>query len=525
MLVDRSITLHRTTSEGPSFLAVALAGHSVAHLAEHDAMLPCRSRPSTVKAVGERFADVGIDEDLTKAGIAPPETDLSAAVAGYELGPMLGRGAFGVVYAARHIGLGRDVAIKQLWPDLVADDVVRRRFATEARLLASLDHPHVVRVYDYVEGDVYALVMERMGRGTLADRLRDGRPSPEWACAIALAALYGLEHAHQRGVLHRDIKPQNLLFGESGVVKVADFGMAKVIGSDRGDATATDDRPGTPAYMAPEQVNQALGQLSPSTDVWAVGAILYEMLAGQRPFTSEARGGDPLILRLISDSQPLHEVRTEIPEGVSDVVAGAIARVPAERFQTASAFAEALEKACSNAFGTDWHGATRVPLYGAGEHGDQPVAVVEIVGIDGAWGVMSCPGCMAEVGRHRLHQPVRVLDISQVEAGWLAHGRIETGFCPSCGQALRLLARYVPVECAGFSCPKCHEGELRCEVVSVTYAGGLSDYDFEARLSCPKCGAATSPRRTRLNKPLRWLRRVRVGPSGIEVESLEDSAP
>ena len=134
------------------------------------------------------------------------------------------------------------------------------------------------------------------------------------------------------------------------------------------------------------------------------------------------------------------------------------------------------------------------------------------------------PTVLGNVRSQSLPQPVRVLTISQVEAGWIAHGRVKTGYCDLCGSAYRILAQYVPIECAEYPCPRCNEDELKCDIVSITYTGGLSDYAFEARLTCPKCGTTTAPRRILCNKPLRWLRRVIIGPSGIEVQSHESSA-
>jgi serine/threonine protein kinase len=188
---------------------------------------------------------------------------------------------------------------------------VRRCFAAEARLLASLDHPHIVRVYDYVEADVYALVMERMRGGSVAEWFSRERVLPAPACAVALAALCGLQYAHDRGVLHRDIKPENLLFGEAGLLRVGDFGIAKVIGSGGTPPTTTRHGVGTPAFMAPEQVRRSLGQLSAATDVWAVGAILYEMLAGPHPsggdeeLSSRTRPGRPSVPHPLADDPPL----------------------------------------------------------------------------------------------------------------------------------------------------------------------------------------------------------------------------
>src|SRR3954471_23365777 len=230
---------------------------------------------------------------------------LGEVLPAYEIGAVLGRGAFAVVYAARHRGLNRPVAIKRLSPDLLRSSDARERFAAEARVLASLDHPHIVRVYDFVEHeDICAFVMERMPSGTLAHRIVSGRPPREWSCAVMLGALHGLEHAHRQGVLHRDVKPENLLFGDESHVKVADFGIAKVVGAQGARLTATAAAIGTPAYMAPEQVSRTAGPLSSATDVWAAGAVLYELLAGKPPFAIEGDLGAVLFERVSEDSTP-----------------------------------------------------------------------------------------------------------------------------------------------------------------------------------------------------------------------------
>lgn len=278
---------------------------------------------------------------------------LAAALPAYEIGHRLGGGTFGVVYAARHRALHRDAAIKQLWPALLADGLARRDFAVEARVLASLDHPHVVRVYDFVESDVRAIVLERMRGGTLRHRLRAGPMSGRSACLIALDILAGLDHVHQHGVLHRDLKPQNLLFTDNGTVKIADFGLAKSIASEGTDlrGTSDSDQPGTPAYMAPEQVSRRVGRVSTASDVWAVGAILYEMLVGHRPFPERGDVRHALARRVFTDPRPLTEVAPHFPSAISDVLAAALRRLPAERFQTAAEFARELRAASEAVFG------------------------------------------------------------------------------------------------------------------------------------------------------------------------------
>jgi tRNA A-37 threonylcarbamoyl transferase component Bud32 len=290
--------------------------------------------------------------------------ELVRALPAYEIGDVLGRGAFAVVYAGRHRRLEREVAIKRLTPELLRDEEVQQRFAAEARLLAMLDHPHIVRVHDYVEhADLGALVMERLHGGTLADRMALGPLPPAMACALVVAALHGLEHAHQQGVLHRDIKPANLLFGSGELVKVADFGVARMLGAQGARLTATAGTLGTPAYMAPEQVRRALGPLSPATDVWAAGAVLYELLAGAPPFAAGGDIGDVLVQRISEDPPALRERAPAVPAVVASVVMRALARDPGDRYATAGEFATALEAAVGLGYGGQALAASGIALH------------------------------------------------------------------------------------------------------------------------------------------------------------------
>src|SRR5215217_7262558 len=216
------------------------------------------------------------------------DRDLMAeALPRYEIGEELGRGAWGIVYSAHHESLGRDVAIKALPVMFAADPAVKRRFRTEAKVIASLHHPHIVAIHDFVEHDnLCLLIMEKLDRGTLWTRFEGEGLSPQQSCSAVLAGAIALSHAHRLGVLHRDVKPQNLLFAADGTLKVTDFGIAKVIGGSETMATVQGQVLGTPAYIAPEQV---LGEeLTPATDVYALGTILYLLLSGDLPY----EGGD-----------------------------------------------------------------------------------------------------------------------------------------------------------------------------------------------------------------------------------------
>lgn len=281
------------------------------------------------------------------------ESTLQAALPGYEIGTELGRGAFGVVVAGRHRQLNRDVAIKLLSPGLVQNDVVRARFLAEARVLAALDHPHIVPVFDYVEHDeACILVMERLVGGTVWRRFVDQGFDQRTACAVAMVACSGLSGAHRHGVLHRDMKPENMLFGTEGVLKVGDFGIARVLGDDDTLATRDGEILGTPAYMAPEQASGS--DLGPQTDVYATGVMLYELLSGRLPYP-ETAGNLATVLRHINeDPTPLAEVAPSVPAPIAEAVMRALDRDPNERFPTAEDFGVAIGVAGSSAWGGGW---------------------------------------------------------------------------------------------------------------------------------------------------------------------------
>jgi serine/threonine-protein kinase len=276
---------------------------------------------------------------------------IAAALPGYEIGRELGRGGFGLVLSARHRALGREVAIKQLPRAFAADSILRERFGREARLLAKFDHQHIVRIYDYVETDgLFLVVMEVLSGGTLWERQIDGVSMPE-ACALTLAAASGLQAAHEAGVLHRDVKPHNLIFSKKGVLKVTDFGLATP-GTDFTKATRltrAGEVLGTPAYMAPEQVlGHAIG---PAADVYSMGIVLFELLAGCLPFKTSANPLDVARSHVDDEPMALHEVAPDTPPPVGDVVMSALARRPEDRITTAKQFSDELRRAATLAWG------------------------------------------------------------------------------------------------------------------------------------------------------------------------------
>ncbi len=256
----------------------------------------------------------------------------------YELGEILGRGGMSEVRAGRDLRLGRDVAVKLLTTGVSGTSRSRERFEAEARAVASLSHPSVVLVFDSGEHDgVPYIVMERLPGRTLADEMAGGPLAPDRARRVAVDVLAALGAAHAAGIVHRDIKPGNVLLCADGSVKVADFGIAKTDGSMT--LTGQGMLLGTPGYLAPERVT---GQpATPRSDLYSVGVLLYEALSGRPPF----EGDSPVaLIKAITESEPvpLVERRPDAPARLAQAVARAMAKEPAARFASAAEMSSAL---------------------------------------------------------------------------------------------------------------------------------------------------------------------------------------
>ncbi|MBE1501569.1 serine/threonine-protein kinase [Amycolatopsis lexingtonensis] len=286
---------------------------------------------------------------------APAE--LIAALPQYDIGAEIGEGGMGVVFAGVHRTLGRSVAIKQLPWDILNHAASSELFDREARVLASLDHPHIVPVYDYVRtGREHLLVMERLDGGTVHSRFHGDGVSGEQACAIGLAMLAGLHAAHLAGVLHLDVKPRNLLFSTQGVVKVADFGIARVISEGATLVTHGGEILGTPAYIAPEQ---AMGNaLSPAADVYAAGTVLYELLSGRLPFDNTRGAISMMRQHMFTDPMPI----AGVPMPIAGVVMRSLARELDSRYREAESFAADLAAAATAVYGPGWLERSGVPV-------------------------------------------------------------------------------------------------------------------------------------------------------------------
>jgi len=259
----------------------------------------------------------------------------------YRIVGQLGRGGAGIVYKAVDETLGRDVAVKMLNPDL-ADTEVMTRFRAEATILARLNHPQIATIYELFRADTDLLMVMEFVRGETLDKLTErlGPIEPERAAYLIDHVLSALEHAHRAGVVHRDVKPANVMVTDEGGIKIMDFGIARVLGAEQ--KTVDGRLMGTPAYMAPEQV---LGEeLDGRADLYSVGVLLYRLLSGALPFKADSALA--MLQRQIREEPiSLHLQRPELPEWCEQIVQRALMKAPADRFQSAEEFREALARA------------------------------------------------------------------------------------------------------------------------------------------------------------------------------------
>lgn len=288
------------------------------------------SRPDFLGTLDADAATRLLRDDASLRGAGARLTE-GAELGPYRIEGILGEGGMGVVYLAHDPRLGRRVALKLLPPHLQADGSARRRLSEEARAASGLDHPNVATVYDIVDGDEGPafIAMAHCEGSTLKQILADG-PLPEAeAVAVIRQVAEGLGAAHRRGIVHRDVKPANVVVAPDGRVRIVDFGIAKLTESSGPDEGVT---PGTIAYMSPEQTRAA--EIDRRSDLWSLGVMFHEMLTGRRPFET---GSDRETIRAIREDPA--------PPDAHPAVRRALEKEPGGRYQSAEEFLDDLDAA------------------------------------------------------------------------------------------------------------------------------------------------------------------------------------
>ncbi len=368
--------LARPAAERAQYLAVACGDEACRR--EVEALIESHERPGKL----DELAAAVMAPLLAQPGQPPPNLGALPTLPRYQIVDRLGGGGMGVVYRARDERLERQVALKFLPPHLSSDAAAKKRFMFEARAAASLEHPNICTVHEIGEtedGQLY-IVMGCYDGETLDRRIARGPLPLDEALRIATDVARGLAKAHDRGIVHRDVKPANIMVTADGVVKILDFGIAKL-----GDAGLTHTGViGTITYMSPEQ---AFGEtVDHRADIWALGVVLYEMLTGVRPFRGP--GDQALLFSILTqEPEPLTELRNDVPPEVGTLIRRALAKRAQDRFATTHELLAALaDVAAARADRGQVMAdvplrarATDSPLTGAGERRQATIVVTSIV--------------------------------------------------------------------------------------------------------------------------------------------------
>jgi serine/threonine protein kinase len=279
--------------------------------------------------------DVTVHEDVGKPASLP-------VIDGYEIGELLGRGGMGLVFKATQKTLKRPVALKIVVSGAHAGELERARFRTEAEAVARLHHPGIVQIYEVGEqaGCPY-LALEFVNGGSLAQQLNGAPAPPRRAAQLLLDLARAVQHAHEQGIVHRDLKPANVLLTEAGVAKITDFGLAKLLDVEQGH-THSGAVLGSPSYMAPEQAEGKVRAIGPATDVYSLGAILYELLTGRPPFLG-ASLMETLDQVRTHDPAPPQVLQPKVPADLATICLKCLEKMPAERYPSAAALGDDLD--------------------------------------------------------------------------------------------------------------------------------------------------------------------------------------
>lgn len=291
------------------------------------------------------FGWLGYDPE--PLGSAPPSAHAAPQPLGpfgdYQLLEEIGAGGMGVVYRALQISLNRVVALKRIRAEVLARDQDRQRFRTEAEAAAQLRHPNIVAIHDVGEHAGHPFYTMEFVQGTdLAHHVHDGPMPPERAARYLVAIAQAIHHAHQHGILHRDLKPSNLIIDAEDQPRVLDFGLAKIISQDS-QLTRSHAVLGSPSYMSPEQAAGSTNQTDPRSDVYSLGAVLYELITGRAPF----RAASPLeTLRLVQETDPVppRSLVPLIPSDLETICLKCLAKAPDRRYASADALALDLQR-------------------------------------------------------------------------------------------------------------------------------------------------------------------------------------
>jgi serine/threonine-protein kinase len=339
-------------------------------------------------------------DDVNGAGTPPADAPRRLGDR-YELGEVIGRGGMAEVYAGHDLRLGRRVAVKLLRTDLARDPSFHTRFRREAQASASLNHPNIVAVYDTGETEMHGtavpyIVMEYVDGTTLRDLVKSGhRFQPERALEITEGTLAALEYSHRHGIIHRDIKPGNIMLNRAGQVKVMDFGIARAIADSAATMTQTSAVLGTAQYLSPEQARGEM--VDARSDVYSTGCLLYELLTGRPPFV----GDSPVSVayqHVRETAAPPSRVNPDVPPACDVVVMRSLAKSPADRYQSAAAMEADVERA---RLGQPLDGTTTAAAAAAGAAGAGAVGLPGALspGADDATQMFTLPAPPTPVGR------------------------------------------------------------------------------------------------------------------------------
>jgi hypothetical protein len=265
-------------------------------------------------------------------------------IGGYEIIQLIGRGSMGTVFKAEQLSMSRPVALKILHRELTADRDATARFLREARAGGQLSHPNIIRIYDMNQAEgLYFISMEFVPGGDVGALLdREGPLPADRVASIAAQTARALAHAHERGVIHRDVKPSNLLLGRDGLIKVADLGLAKSLdAAGLSDLTGTGTTLGTLPYLPPEQIASA-SHADHRADIYSLGATCYHLLAGEPPFQGDTVAQLALAVRS-AEPRRLRAFRRELPVDLDALLLRCLAKDPADRYQNAADLLDALD--------------------------------------------------------------------------------------------------------------------------------------------------------------------------------------